>query len=106
MAKGLKWGPEFLADLADEIFSKLPEETLQETVTYLQDLDWPWGSTCSGTDSPASGFKGLAKSLSRRGVRFKQKHIFSAEREPSKEDFIIRQAPPAEFFRYEVLAYG
>ena len=99
MAKRLKWGPEFLADLADEIFSKLPEETLQETVTYLQDQVWPWGSTCSGTDSPAFGFKGLAKSLSKRGVRFKQVHIFSAERERSKEDFIIRQAPPAEFFR-------
>ena len=76
----LKWGPEFLADLADEIFSKLPEEKLQDTLAYLQDQVWPWGSTCSGTDSPAFGFKGLEQSLSKRGVKLKHVHVFSAEK--------------------------
>ena len=54
---------------------------------------------CSGTESPIFALNMIASELLDRGVKFKYKHVFSAEIEPFKEQFIERNCHPPTLYR-------
>ena len=92
------WGPNYLEEMCGVFYSRLPAETAAEVASYLHDNNWGWGSTCSGTDSPAFVFESAASYFRTMHINFQPNHIFSAEMDECKRLFITRHASPNELY--------
>lgn len=92
------WGPDYLENMVGILLGRLPADTLAQVERFLHDNNWGWGSTCSGTDSPAFVFAAAARHLRGRHINLEPNHIFSAEMDECKRAFITRHASPKELY--------
>ena len=70
------------------MFANLDEEMFQIFVSFLISQTVIWGSGCSGSECPSFVMAAFMAACNKLGVDASQQHLFSAESEPKKRDFI------------------
>jgi hypothetical protein len=96
------WGPGYLESLACKCLENIARApTLSSLLSdakafaYHHEKPYVWGSGCSGTDSPSWGFAALKSAFDRiAGASFEFEHLFSAECQDWKREFIKFVAKP------------
>ena len=88
----------WLLDLTERMFENLDGNTVATVRCYARDLDYPWGSGCSGTDSPAWAMEAISSYFGRHGILINAPHRVSAEIIEAKRRFICIVAGPAQLF--------
>ena len=94
----LHWGPNYLDNLADRFLDRLASTDHVKLLRFLHNTEFGWGSGCSGTDSPTWVFGPLSAKLESRGCHVSFPHIFSAELEASKRNFICQTSTPGNLY--------
>ena len=96
------WGPDYLIQFALQCFRNIQA---WDGALFACLLQWaaaagtlPWGSGCSGTDSPHFTFEAIQLAMLVYGVSLGMDHVFSAEKELRKRSFIRGVACPAHLF--------
>ena len=94
----LRWGPNFVDELAERSLSRLSDVQVAQLTRWLHGAELGWGSGCSGTDSPAWVFRALKAQLEHRACRADFPQVFSAEADKRKRGFILETGDPEQLF--------
>jgi len=90
----VKWGPRWLHDKTEHLIDSLPLHVIMCLSGFLGCFsELRWGSSCSGTESPAWSLLAFGHAMGRFGAVPTFDTIFSAELEQEKREFIERCSP-------------
>ena len=92
--KQLRWGPQFLRHFIQILLAALAPLDQQVLSSYFDELDFDWGTGCSGSESCSQAFNAISAGLLQHGCSARFHHIFAAEIDPRKRQFILQTCRP------------